>query len=154
MSKIRELINKHREIFMYLVFGVLTTVVGWAVYFAVLWAWKGIFSLPVDDTESALYLAGYTAAHASLVSCKLEQTDAGYRYVVDFIGVNKNHRYEVDALTGEILKRSESTNKTPARNGDEIDPEMNVYPLNPAAEDSAMDVLDNLLCEHRHIVNY
>ena len=47
---------------MYLVFGVLTTVVGWAVYFAVLWAWKGIFSLPVDDTESALYLAGYTAA--------------------------------------------------------------------------------------------
>ena len=91
--------------------------------------------------ELAYTDAGYTAAHASLVSCKLEQTDAGYRYVVDFIGVNKNHRYEVDALTGEILKRSESTNKTPARNGDEIDPEMNVYPLNPAAEDSSMDVI-------------
>ena len=91
--------------------------------------------------ELAYTDAGYTAAHACLVSCKLEQTDAGYRYVVDFIGVNKNHRYEVDALTGEILKRSESTNKTPARNDDEIDPEMNVYPLNPADEDSSMDVI-------------
>ena len=47
---------------MYLVFGVLTTFVGWAVYFAVLWAWKGIFSLPVDDTNSALYITGYTVA--------------------------------------------------------------------------------------------
>ena len=47
---------------MYLVFGVLTTVVGWAVYFAVLWAWKGIFSLPVDDTSSTTYIVGYTVA--------------------------------------------------------------------------------------------
>jgi putative flippase GtrA len=62
MSKIKELLNKHREIVMYLVFGVMTTLVGWAVYFAVLWAWKGIFSLPVDDTASATYIAGYTVA--------------------------------------------------------------------------------------------
>ena len=62
MSKIKELINKHREIVMYLVFGVLTTIVGWAVYFAVLWAWKGMFSLPVDDTSSGMYIAGYTVA--------------------------------------------------------------------------------------------
>jgi putative flippase GtrA len=47
---------------MYLVFGVLTTAVGWAVYFAVLFLWKGIFSLPVDDTTSALYIVGYTIA--------------------------------------------------------------------------------------------
>ena len=57
-----DLIKKHREIVMYLVFGVLTTLVGWAVYFAVLWAWKGIFSLPVDDTSSGMYIAGYTVA--------------------------------------------------------------------------------------------
>ena len=62
MSKIKEIIKKHREIVMYLVFGVLTTFVGWAVYFAVLWGWKAIFSLPVDDTQSATYLAGYTVA--------------------------------------------------------------------------------------------
>lgn len=62
MSKIKETVKKHREIVMYLVFGVLTTFVGWAVYFAVLWAWKGIFSLPVDDTSSGAYIAGYTVA--------------------------------------------------------------------------------------------
>ena len=47
---------------MYLLFGVLTTAVGWIVYFAVLWAWKGIFSLPVEDTSSGTYIAGYTVA--------------------------------------------------------------------------------------------
>ena len=62
MDKIKELIKKHREIVTYLVFGVLTTFVGWAVYFAVLWIWKGAFSLPVDDTSSGLYIAGYTVA--------------------------------------------------------------------------------------------
>lgn len=62
MDKIKELIQKHREIVMYLVFGVLTTLIGWVVYFAVLWAWKGIFLLPVDDTSSGMYIAGYTAA--------------------------------------------------------------------------------------------
>lgn len=62
MSKIKELINKHREVVMYLVFGVLTTLLSWIVYFAVLWVWKGVFSLPVDDTSSGLYIAGYTVA--------------------------------------------------------------------------------------------
>ena len=62
MSKIKGLFEKYREIIMYLVFGVLTTLVGWAVYFAVLWAWKWIFSLPVTDTSSGLYIAGYTVA--------------------------------------------------------------------------------------------
>ena len=62
MSKIKELFEKHREIIMYLLFGVLTTAVGWIVYFALLWSWKAIFSLPVDDTSSALYIAGYTVA--------------------------------------------------------------------------------------------
>ena len=57
MSKIKELINKHREVVMYLVFGVLTTLLSWIVYFAVLWVWKGVFSLPVDDTSSGLYIA-------------------------------------------------------------------------------------------------
>lgn len=62
MSKIKDLINKHREIVMYLVFGFLTTVVGWSTYFGVLWAWKAILSLPVEDTSSALYIAGYSIA--------------------------------------------------------------------------------------------
>lgn len=62
MGKIKNLCAKYREIIMYLVFGVLTTVVGWGVYFAVLWIWKGAFSLPIDDTQSVTYLVGYTIA--------------------------------------------------------------------------------------------
>ncbi len=62
MSKIKELCKKHREILMYLIFGVLTTLVGWMVYFVVLWGWKAALSLPVDDTSSGPYIIGYTVA--------------------------------------------------------------------------------------------
>ncbi len=62
MSKINELCRRHREILMYLFFGVMTTAVGWIVYFVLLWSWKAIFSLPVDDTASGIYIAGYTVA--------------------------------------------------------------------------------------------
>ena len=65
MSKIKELCKKHREILMYLIFGVMTTAVGWIVYFAVLWSFKAIFSLPVEDTSSGLYVAGYTIAQVT-----------------------------------------------------------------------------------------
>jgi len=47
---------------MYLIFGVLTTAVGWIVYFAVLWTWKAALSLPTDDTSSATYFLGYSIA--------------------------------------------------------------------------------------------
>ena len=62
MEKIKDLCKKYREILLYLVFGVLTTVVGWVVYFAVLWALKGAMGLPVEDTTSGKYVAAYTAA--------------------------------------------------------------------------------------------
>ena len=62
MDKIKELCKKHREILLYLVFGVLTTMVGWAVYFAILWTWRAIFLLPISDVSSSAYLTGYTVA--------------------------------------------------------------------------------------------
>ena len=62
MNAIRELIKKHREVVTYLIFGVLTTFVGWGVYFLVLWFWKAGFDIPVDDTKSRIYLVGYTVA--------------------------------------------------------------------------------------------
>ena len=62
MGKIKNLCEKHREILLYLIFGVLTTFVGWGVYFGVLWIWKGVFSLPVEDTTSSMYILGYTIA--------------------------------------------------------------------------------------------
>lgn len=60
MEKIKALFEKHREIVMYLIFGVLTTVVGWAVYFALFWSFKAVFGIQPEDTSGALYLTGYT----------------------------------------------------------------------------------------------
>lgn len=51
-----------REIVSYLIFGVLTTAVGWAVYFAIMLGGKAVFSIPSDDTASFKYIALYTAA--------------------------------------------------------------------------------------------
>ena len=86
MGKIKELCRKHREILMYLLFGVLTTAVGWIVYFAVLWALKGMLGLSVDDTTSGTYIGAYTAAQiiqwvaavlfAFFTNCKWVFTDA------------------------------------------------------------------------------
>ena len=56
------LFQKYREIILYLFFGVMTTAVGWIVYFAVLWALKAIMGIPVDDTTSGRYIGAYTAA--------------------------------------------------------------------------------------------
>lgn len=51
-----------REVLMYLLFGVLTTLVGWAVYFAIMLCGRAIFSIPNNDTTSGGYIALYTAA--------------------------------------------------------------------------------------------
>lgn len=62
MSRLSDFARKHREVLLYLFFGVLTTLVGWAVYFAVLIPGKAIFSIPVEETSGGKYLALYTAA--------------------------------------------------------------------------------------------
>ncbi len=62
MSKIKELCRKHREILMYLIFGVLTTVVGWAVYFAMLWILKAAMGIPAADASGGRYLVAYSIA--------------------------------------------------------------------------------------------
>ena len=62
MLEIKQLYNKYKEIIMYTLFGVLTTLVGWGTYIGVMWVWRAIFSLPNDDTTSGLYLAGFVIA--------------------------------------------------------------------------------------------
>lgn len=62
MKKLSELFKRYREIIMYLIFGVLTTFVGWGVYFAIFWSWKAGFGIPADDTTSTMYLVGYSIA--------------------------------------------------------------------------------------------
>ena len=51
-----------REVVTYLIFGVLTTLVGWAVYFAIMLGGRAIFSIPNEDTSSGAYFALYTVA--------------------------------------------------------------------------------------------
>lgn len=62
MKKIKALIERYREIILYLVFGVLTTAVGWGVYFTVFYVWKAIFSIPASEVSGDLYMVGYTVA--------------------------------------------------------------------------------------------
>ena len=51
-----------RELVTYLIFGVLTTVVGWAVYFAIMLGGRALLSIPNDDTTSVAYIGLYTVA--------------------------------------------------------------------------------------------
>ncbi|MCD8003892.1 MAG: GtrA family protein [Clostridia bacterium] len=59
---IKQIYEKYREIILYIVFGVLTTAVGWGVYFAVMAAGRAIFALEAGDASSPAYIAVYTAA--------------------------------------------------------------------------------------------
>lgn len=58
----KELFRKYREIILYLIFGVLTTLVGWAVYFVLLYAGKAAFGVAPEDTTGGTYLAIYSVA--------------------------------------------------------------------------------------------
>ena len=62
MEKLKALYKKYEEIVKYLIFGVLTTLVGWVVYFALLWAQRAIFEIPASDTTSGKYIVIYTVA--------------------------------------------------------------------------------------------
>ena len=60
--KLKGIFDRHREVAMYLVFGVLTTFVGWGVYYAVMLGGRAVFSIPVTEVSSGRYFALYTAA--------------------------------------------------------------------------------------------
>ncbi len=58
----KELFKKYREIIMYLIFGVLTTVVGVGTYTLCFWVAEHILNVPMDDTKAPIYLVTYFAA--------------------------------------------------------------------------------------------
>lgn len=62
IQKIKTFCTKHREMVMYLIFGFLTTVVGWSVYYVILLGGRAIFDFPVEETTSGRYFALYTTA--------------------------------------------------------------------------------------------
>lgn len=55
-------LTKYREIIMYLIFGVLTTLVGWIVYYTILLGGRAVVGIPSDEVTGGRYLALYTAA--------------------------------------------------------------------------------------------
>ncbi len=61
-NSVKALYNKHKEVILYLVFGVLTTFVGWGVYFTVMYLGRAALSIPVDDVTGGRYLALYVTA--------------------------------------------------------------------------------------------
>ena len=62
MQRLKDFLVRRREVIMYLIFGVLTTVVSWGVYFAIMTLGRAAFDIPADDTTGARYFAVYTAA--------------------------------------------------------------------------------------------
>ncbi len=62
IRRLKNLLERHREIVMYLIFGVLTTVVGWGVYYAVLLGGRAMLGIPTEEIIGARYFALYTAA--------------------------------------------------------------------------------------------
>ncbi len=67
----KDFLQKHREILMYLLFGVLTTAVSWIIYFGIFRIWKIAFAVPEDATASGMYLAGYTVSQAISWVCSV-----------------------------------------------------------------------------------
>lgn len=60
--KLRDIYVRHKEIILYLIFGVLTTAVSWVTYFTVMYGGRALFSIPADEVSGVGYLAVYTAS--------------------------------------------------------------------------------------------
>ena len=58
----KNLFHKYREIIMYLVFGVLTTVVGFGTYFLIMAGAEHVLGIPMEDETSLSYLTVYVIA--------------------------------------------------------------------------------------------
>ena len=62
ISRLKNFYGAHKEIVLYLVFGVLTTLVGWLVYFAILLFGKSALGIATEQIGGEKYFALYTAA--------------------------------------------------------------------------------------------
>ena len=62
VEKLKAFCRAHREILLYLVFGVLTTLVSWIVYYGIMIGGRAVVGIPAEETTSARYLILYTAA--------------------------------------------------------------------------------------------
>ncbi len=58
----KEFFKKHREIIMYLIFGVITTVVAFVTYLLVFEVAEHLLGVPMDDKTAPVYMGVYMAA--------------------------------------------------------------------------------------------
>ena len=58
----KKFLTKHEQVIRYLFFGITTTVVGWVVYFAVLFCGKAVFDIESSEIAGGEYLAVYSVA--------------------------------------------------------------------------------------------
>ena len=58
----KSLFQKYRELIMYLIFGVLTTVIGFSTYTAIMLFAEHGMNIPMDDKTAPSYLVAYIAA--------------------------------------------------------------------------------------------
>ena len=58
----KKLFEKYREIIMYLIFGVLTTVIGFGTYFLIMAGAEHLLHLPMDNETHPTYIAVYLIA--------------------------------------------------------------------------------------------
>ncbi len=61
----KEFLKRHMLVIKYLFFGVGTTVLGWGVYFAILFTGRAIAGIPVEETAGTAYFAVYTTAQVT-----------------------------------------------------------------------------------------
>lgn len=61
-AKFTALFGKYRELGSYFIFGVLTTLVGWGIYYGVMLGGRALLAMPAEEDQTPRYLALYTVA--------------------------------------------------------------------------------------------
>lgn len=69
IASVKLWMRRHREIVVYLIFGVLTTVVGWGVYYLMMFGGRVLLGIPAEEVTGIRYVALYTVAQLTQWVC-------------------------------------------------------------------------------------
>ncbi len=69
IAHIKQWMRQHREIVVYLVFGVLTTAVGWGVYYLMMFGGRAVLGIPAEEVTGIRYIVLYTVAQLTQWIC-------------------------------------------------------------------------------------
>lgn len=88
IQKIKDLFQKHREVLLYLVFGVLTTAVDWVVSYLLYFFWGDA----IEETAVLIHVANAIAWAAAVI----------FAYVTNRIWVFESTRHGLLPILGEL----------------------------------------------------